>query len=46
VYAEPSQGRAAPTLFRGLFILFTTLVLAAAAYAAWIVVRYWDATGV
>jgi hypothetical protein len=46
VHAEPPAARAAPALFKGLFIAFAVLLLAAIGYAGWIVVRYWDQVGV
>jgi hypothetical protein len=46
VHAERSTGGAVPALFRTLFIVFALLVLAAAGYAGWIVIRYWDQVGV
>jgi hypothetical protein len=39
-----SNGR--PTLLKALFTLVSTLVLAAIAYAAWIVISTWDRVGV
>jgi hypothetical protein len=46
VHAEPASHGAAPALFKGLFLVFVVLVLVAAGYAGWIVIRYWDQVGV
>jgi hypothetical protein len=46
VHAEPPAPGAVPALFKGLFILLSPLLLAAAGYAGWIVVQYWDQVGV
>jgi hypothetical protein len=46
VHAEPTAPRAAPALFKGLFIVFALLLLTAIGYAGWIVARYWDQVGV
>lgn len=37
---------ASSNLFRALFFLISLLVLAAAAYAGWVVVEYWNRVGV
>jgi hypothetical protein len=46
VHPESSPSRAAPALFKALFLVFTVLLLVAAGYAGWIVIRYWDQVGV
>lgn len=46
MHADSAPAGAVPALLKGLFILVTVLVLAAAGYAGWIVVRYWDQVGV
>jgi hypothetical protein len=40
------EGDGRPALFKGVFILISTLIGAAMAYAGWIVVIYWDRVGV
>lgn len=46
MHADPAPGRAAPALFRTLFVVIAVLVVAAIGYAGWIVTRYWDQVGV
>lgn len=46
MHAERHAGSAVPALFRALFVVFALLVLLAAGYAGWIVIRYWDQVGV
>jgi hypothetical protein len=46
VHTESASARAAPALLKGLFFLISILVLAAIAYAGWIVARTWDRVGV
>jgi hypothetical protein len=46
VHAESASHGAAPALFKALFLVFVLLVVVAAGYAGWIVMRYWDQVGV
>jgi hypothetical protein len=46
VHTERTSARAAPAIFKGLYFLISILVLAAIAYAGWIVARTWDRVGV
>ncbi len=44
--SRENEGNGRPALFKAVFILISTLVVAAMAYAGWIVVIYWDHVGV
>jgi hypothetical protein len=46
VHAESASHGAAPALFKALFLVFVLLVVVAAGYAGWIIIRYWDQVGV
>jgi hypothetical protein len=46
VHTDSAPAGAVPALLKGLFILVTALVVAAAGYAGWIVLRYWNQVGV
>jgi hypothetical protein len=46
VHAETSSAGPLPAVLKGIFFLVVVLVLAAAGYAGWIIVRYWDQVGV
>jgi hypothetical protein len=46
VHTERTSDRAATAIFKGLYFLISILVLAAIAYAGWIVARTWDRVGV
>ncbi len=40
------EGDGRPALLKAVFILISTLVVAAMGYAGWIVLSYWDRVGV
>lgn len=43
---EENAAQTPATVFKGLFLLVSLILLAAVAYAGWIVLRYWDRVGV
>jgi hypothetical protein len=46
VHPESTSRRAEPAVFKALFLVFALLVVVAAGYAGWLVIRYWDQVGV